>query len=389
MERVSLHYITVTVIVGIFLGHFHPAKALLSSPVKMLRTVRADMPSMRVGLPSMPANITSMPGSAMETVGDAMGVVVEMEYLKFKYFNRNFRDTEFLINITDENFADRLRKIWNYNNPNLKIITHGWISSDASMAVADIKNVYLEQRDFNVITLDWSYTASTKAYPIPAVMTYQVGTLAAEVINKLVELNFTHYDNVHMIGHSLGAHVSGATGANCKQKIARITGLDPAGPGFQVILGKDRKLDESDAQFVDVIHTAAGSAGYYGVLGHVDFYPNSGQPPQPGCNMELPFLSSNQEKSIFSNFGCSHMRSYELFSESIRHPTAFKSIKCQSWSEYMSGTYPNDSDIQYMGDPVKSTARGVYYLATGKTSPYGVVETMEKAVNTKSNEAGS
>ncbi len=42
-------------------------------------------------------------------------------------------------------------------------------------------------------------------------------------------------------------------------------------------------LDTSDAEFVDVIHTAGKAAGYYGILGHADFYPNGGTPLQPGC----------------------------------------------------------------------------------------------------------
>lgn len=43
------------------------------------------------------------------------------------------------------------------------------------------------------------------------------------------------------------------------------------------------RLDITDALFVDVIHTAVGAAGYGAPIGHVDFYPNSGKPPQPGC----------------------------------------------------------------------------------------------------------
>lgn len=42
-------------------------------------------------------------------------------------------------------------------------------------------------------------------------------------------------------------------------------------------------LDITDAQFVDVIHTAGGTFGYVKPIGHVDFYPNGGKAPQPGC----------------------------------------------------------------------------------------------------------
>lgn len=39
--------------------------------------------------------------------------------------------------------------------------------------------------------------------------------------------------NVHIIGHSLGAHTAGYAGA-LVPGLARITGLDPAEPYFQV-----------------------------------------------------------------------------------------------------------------------------------------------------------
>lgn len=49
-------------------------------------------------------------------------------------------------------------------------------------------------------------------------------------------------------------------------------------------IGPDGSLDKSDAKFVDIIHTAAGTLGYMHPLGHCDFYPNNGRASQPGCN---------------------------------------------------------------------------------------------------------
>lgn len=43
-------------------------------------------------------------------------------------------------------------------------------------------------------------------------------------------------------------------------RVARITGLDPALPLFEG-LPIDQRLDASDAEFVDVIHTDAGIFG--------------------------------------------------------------------------------------------------------------------------------
>jgi len=63
------------------------------------------------------------------------------------------------------------------------------------------------------------------------------------------------------------------------------SGLDPALPGFDVGLVSAGTLSNSDADFVDVIHTCAGYLGYKTPLGHADFYPNGGGPPQPGCSI--------------------------------------------------------------------------------------------------------
>lgn len=60
-----------------------------------------------------------------------------------------------------------------------------------------------------------------------------------------------------------------------------IPGLDPALPFFAT-LKNEWKLDPLDAEFVDVIHTSAGSFGKIEAAGHVDFYVNGGY-SQPAC----------------------------------------------------------------------------------------------------------
>lgn len=66
-----------------------------------------------------------------------------------------------------------------------------------------------------------------------------------------------------MIGHSLGAQVAGYAGQKLDGKVGRITGLDPAGPMFEH-LPPSVRLDPTDAQFVDVIHTNIRSGSLRG-----------------------------------------------------------------------------------------------------------------------------
>lgn len=69
-----------------------------------------------------------------------------------------------------------------------------------------------------------------------------------------------------------------------QQLIAFYLGLDPARPYFEGRAGPESSLDKTDADFVDIIHSSAGSLGYEEPIGHVDFYPNNGKASQPGCN---------------------------------------------------------------------------------------------------------
>ena len=60
-----------------------------------------------------------------------------------------------------------------------------------------------------------------------------------------------------------------------------LLGLDPASVHF-ITDRTDLRLDESDALYVDVIHSNAGVLGTTIASGHTDFWPNGGI-LQPGC----------------------------------------------------------------------------------------------------------
>ncbi len=74
-------------------------------------------------------------------------------------------------------------------------------------------------------------------------------------------------------------------------------GLDPAAPGFSVN-DTETRLDPTDGDFVDIIHTHSGSLlqgadSMIEPIGHADFYPNGGQ-QQPGC-----LLTKSEEEVDF------------------------------------------------------------------------------------------
>lgn len=58
-----------------------------------------------------------------------------------------------------------------------------------------------------------------------------------------------------------------------------------------ITASKENKLDESDARFVDVIHTNALLQGKIERCGHADFYMNGGI-VQPGCSRGSKYMNN-------------------------------------------------------------------------------------------------
>ena len=58
-----------------------------------------------------------------------------------------------------------------------------------------------------------------------------------------------------------------------------------------------RRVDESDAENVQIIHTCSGYLGYYLPAGTSDFYANDGR-HQPGCGIDLSGTEHTTEYSI-------------------------------------------------------------------------------------------
>ncbi|XP_055598824.1 inactive pancreatic lipase-related protein 1 isoform X2 [Uranotaenia lowii] len=245
-------------------------------------------------------------------------------------------------------------------NPKLptKFLIHGWHNSYSSPIAQLIKNAYLQRQDMNVFVVDWSALAGDTFYFRSASATKDVGRHVAALVDRMVLNEGTSLNSVHIIGHSLGAHTSGFAGQFTRTgKVARVTGLDPALPGF-TDNQPDKILDPSDARFVDVIHTCAGMLGQEQNLGHADFFPNGGRANQPGCSGMNDFTGA-----------CSHGRAYEYFAESVNYQKGFMSYQCGDMNEYRSEQCR--AAPQPMGDATTVDARGTYYLETNPEPNYG------------------
>lgn len=264
----------------------------------------------------------------------------------------------------------------------LKIVVHGFLQHGQVQWVRDMVNELLNKDDMAVITVDWGSGAGFP-YSQAAANTRVVGAEIAQLINFLRAHHGLTLDKVHIIGHSLGAHVASYAGVRVRG-IGRITGLDPAEPDF-----KDTDLlvhlDKTDAEFVDIIHSDGSEFDYvsgFGWMaekGHIDFYPNGGE-DQPGCPAESVsnIMSAAYYRGLEDaedTLSCSHSRSIYLFTESINSNCPFYGHPCNSLDALDSnegnclrcplGVCP---EMGYNAD--KTDSRGKFYLRTRGLAPY-------------------
>lgn len=171
----------------------------------------------------------------------------------------------------------------------IKILIHGWMDSSDSLWLLRMKDNHFLNGNYTVIVVGWSQAGWE--YTLAAAQVKKVGKYVASIIMQLIQDRKTELDKIHIVGHCLGAHVAGFTGKKIKKQlispIARITALDPARSLYEFPAAtklRDR-LKRGDAYLVDVIHTCAGRLGFKAAIGDMDFYPNDGTPPQPGCSL--------------------------------------------------------------------------------------------------------
>ena len=267
----------------------------------------------------------------------------------------------------------------------IKIVIHGFGSGGRRPWVTDMVSKLLDYEDVNVIVVDWEKGAALPNYVQAAGNTRLVGHRIATLIKSINSKFGLTGNSYHLIGFSLGAHVAGFAGTEIRNStsnprlwINRITGLDPASPLFEGYEANDR-LDPSDAQFVDVIHSNGdgvlrGGFGSLQPMGHVDFYPNGGR-VQVGCNSVLLSALSDIIYGKWQSL-CNHRRALNFFMDSFEFSGCrFRSFNCDSYENYLKGECfdcgLNNEKCSYMGYLANySKGRGKMYLTTHEEAPF-------------------
>ncbi|XP_035276326.1 lipoprotein lipase-like isoform X1 [Anguilla anguilla] len=264
------------------------------------------------------------------------------------------------------------------------MIIHGWtvtgmFESWVSMLV---QALYEREPHANVLVVDWLDRAR-QHYPTSAANTKLAGRDVAKFINWMeVELQYP-LEMVHLLGYSLGAHVAGIAGDLSKNKVYRITGLDPAGPGFEHADAQS-SLSPDDAEFVDVLHTntrgsPGRSIGIQRPVGHVDIYPNGGT-SQPGCDLQSAMLKIAMSgiQNMNQLMKCSHERSVLLFVDSLlnseQQSTAFLCSSRETFSRGLCLSCRGNrcAKLGYGARPVRARRSLTMYLHTRGVMPYKV-----------------
>lgn len=128
----------------------------------------------------------------------------------------------------------------------------------------------------NIIIPDWD-NRSTLNY---AQIVGNIGAAGQDIASYL-QANNVNPSTTTLIGHSLGAHVAGATGHAMGVKPNLIIGLDPAGPILDV-LPAEWRLSPADGKRVVALHTSR-TFGSNVPLGDMDVFVNPNSIFQPGA----------------------------------------------------------------------------------------------------------
>ncbi|KAH0948290.1 hypothetical protein HN011_011786 [Eciton burchellii] len=278
--------------------------------------------------------------------------------IEFYLYTRETQQNPVLLDVRDFNSLRNSK--FNKNHPT-KIVIHGFGGGRNLAPSTDLRDAYFARSDCNIIIVDYGSLVRE-----PCLSQISWGPdFCSQCIAQLIKYLRDHprgttVENIHVLGYSVGAHIAGLI-ANYlpNDKLGRITGLDPT-IFFYMNGNRSMDLDETDAHFVDIIHTAAGILGQWGPTGHADFYVNGGS-SQPGC----------ATSSILQTLSCDHTKVTPYYIESITTKKGFWAAPCANLFSYLIGwCNPKKEEYILMGEDTPHTARGIFYLSTNAHKPY-------------------
>ncbi|GLG96923.1 Phospholipase A1, partial [Gryllus bimaculatus] len=168
----------------------------------------------------------------------------------------------------------------------------------------------------------------------------------------------------HLVGHSLGAQVTGHIARNLPSRPRFIVGLDPAGPLFYpTMFGCQDPISSTDADHVTVLHTDWSRLGANEWTGSVDFMPHDGHRPQPGCN-NINNLDIDKSSAFGYAFACSHNRAIMLFANAISNSSSVVGTQCYSYAAFTNKLCQNNPKA-YLTQPSEK-----YIFIHGNECPY-------------------
>ncbi|XP_026331318.1 hepatic triacylglycerol lipase-like [Hyposmocoma kahamanoa] len=263
-------------------------------------------------------------------------------YLLYTRRNQIFSQT---LVMNDENSI--INSNFNPNDPTI-VIVHGWISSRESEPNPTVRSAFLSTSEVNVISVEWRELAFsdyvTAVNGVPA-----VGRGIGQFLIFLNRVTGARFDQMHLVGFSLGAHVVGNAGRETGGRVARVTGLDPSGPLWNY---NNERLNADDGVYVEAIHTDGGVLGIGLPIVQVDFFPNGGF-YQPGCLVTTR---------------CNHDRAWELFAVSVTHGHLF-GRRCLTMLQVTTDLCTSDT-LQLGNDNLRKTGSGMYRVNTGSRHPF-------------------
>ncbi|XP_056635328.1 pancreatic triacylglycerol lipase-like [Diorhabda sublineata] len=307
--------------------------------------------------------------------------ILKTDFLLIKKHNSNV-DELFYTNLLPRESSIRESEF--RNDSELMILIHDFTANGYTGWIKHLaKTIFIHSIDTNLISVDWQRGAEPPYDQAVA----NARVVALETISLIKELqdkfNYS-LNNIHIVGHGIGAHIAGYIGTTYN-KMKKITGLDPSGPRFQGMPNLV-KLSAKNAKYVEVIHTdyyESRSLGINETLGHSDFFVN-GARRQPGCpeNNSFDNVLSVERTSLRPGDilpSCSHKRAFKYFVEALVNKNCkFQGIKCGSLSDFENGkcTRCNDHDCREFGlKTYADTSEGnQFFLNTAGRYPYCLLE---------------